>query len=145
MSRTARAWNPWQELSRMQREMNGVFGLPHVAFGEVRPEPDVNMYQGEKGLLVTALLPGLNTEELEITAVSDTLKLKGTYIRDPSAEGASCQRREREVRPFERTLVLPFEVDPGTAEAVYENGVLTVTVSRPAHQQPKKILLKPSA
>ena len=143
MTRIARVWNPWQEISRMQQEMGDLFGLPQVkAFHNAVSVPVVNVYQGEKGAIVSAELPGVNVDELDLTVLGETLTLKGTVVNEPTDENVNCQRRERHLRPFERTVTLPFEVDPESAGAVYENGILTVTVSRPVHHQPKKIQLK---
>ncbi|MFN0197028.1 MAG: Hsp20/alpha crystallin family protein [Planctomycetaceae bacterium] len=143
MIRVARNWNPLRDLSRMQQDMSDLFGRsPWVAFGDVSLAPAIDVYQGKNDVIVKAILPGLKIDELDITLTAETLTLKGSFENEMKGEDANWQRRERHLQPFERTLPLPFEVDPESAEAVYENGILSVKAKRPVHQQPRKIQLK---
>jgi HSP20 family protein len=56
-----------------------------------------------------------------------------------SPTGAS---RQSEPERFRRSVALPFDVDPATAQATYDRGVLTVRLNRPTHQQPLKVAIQ---
>lgn len=102
----------------------------------------MNLWVGPEGVMVTAEMPGTNPDCLEVTAVSDTLTIKGERPAEALAEGEIYHRQERLFGPFVRTVQLPFEVDPTQVEARYERGVLIVTAKRPAEQRPRKIAIK---
>ena len=95
------------------------------------------MYANEDGVAVTAELPGVRAEDLEVSAFQDTLTLRGK--RPAPDEARAYHRRERQQGEFVRTLNLPFRVDPNRVEANLENGVLRLSLHRPEEDKPKRI------
>ncbi len=130
--------DPFRDLRRLQEEMDrlaGAFTPAAVSF------PAVNLYAGRDGIAVSAELPGVAKDELEIHAHRDTLTLRGT--RRPAAEDeAAFHRRERRSGAFTRTIQLPFRVDPERIEARLENGVLQLSLQRPEEDKPRRIEIK---
>ncbi len=107
--------------------------------------PAINAWENEKGLVLTAELPGLDPAQLDVSLEKDSLTIAGR--RSETAEAKSDEnfvRRERWFEPFERTVELPFDVDPDKCDATYEKGVLTIRLERAAAQQPKKLTIKSS-
>jgi HSP20 family protein len=129
--------DPFRELRRLQEEMDRLAG----AFTPAASFPAVNLYAGRDGIAVSAELPGVAKDELEIHAHRDTLTLRGT--RRPAAEDeAAFHRRERRSGAFTRTIQLPFRVDPERIEARLENGVLQLSLQRPEEDKPRRIEVK---
>ena len=130
--------DPFRELRRLQEEMDRLAGAFTPAAASF---PAVNLYAGRDGIAVSAELPGVAKDELEIHAHRDTLTLRGT--RRPAAEDeAAFHRRERRSGAFTRTIQLPFQVDPERIEARLENGVLQLSLQRPEEDKPRRIEVK---
>jgi len=130
--------DPFRELRRLQEEMDRLAGAFTPAAASF---PAVNLYAGRDGIAVSAELPGVAKDELEIHAHRDTLTLRGT--RRPAAENKQAyHRRERRSGAFTRTIQLPFRVDPEQIEARLENGVLQLSLQRPEEDKPRRIEVK---
>jgi HSP20 family protein len=104
--------------------------------------PAVNLWTGEESTIVTAELPGVVLDDLDITVVGDTLTIRGSRTRDEIGEGATYHRRERGFGRFMRVVQLPFRVEADQVEAAFKNGVLSITLPRALADRPKKIQIK---
>jgi HSP20 family protein len=140
MTRLFATWDPWQELADLQRQMNRLFS----SRWPVRREafPPVNLRAGDDGLVLTAEIPGVNPDELDVTIQRDLVTVRGRREAEPLEDGETYTRRERFTEPFSRTVELPFEVDPQQADAHYAHGVLTLKLSRPAEHKPTRVSVK---
>ncbi|MDD5711662.1 MAG: Hsp20/alpha crystallin family protein [Smithellaceae bacterium] len=138
--RFGKMMDPLHEMQRLQRDMNRLFA------GVIQPTtndyPAVNVWTGKEGAVITAELPGMDTADLDISVVADTVTISGTRLEEPLKEGENYHRQERSYGPFTRTLQLPFSIDPEKVEAKYEKGVLKVTVTRAQIDKPRKIEIK---
>ena len=134
--------NPWEALtglSELQREMNRFFDRGMATNRSTR-FPLLNLSSDKDEALVTAELPGVDPQELEITHENRTLTLHGK-MRDgaPEGEGVVCHRKERMTGEFTRTITLPFEVEEEKVHAKYDKGILTITLPRAEKTKPKTI------
>jgi HSP20 family protein len=136
--------SPWRELSRMRREMDQLLGTrPTTRSWTAAPSyPAMNVWTNEDGAIVTAELPGVKVEDLDISVVGDTLTLRGTRERGEQGDGVTYHRRERGTGSFARTLNLSFQVESDEVEAVFEKGVLQINLPRAEEDKPKKITVK---
>jgi HSP20 family protein len=126
----------FREMRRTQDEMNRLFGGLRLA---VRPEfPPINVRAGPEGALVTAEVPGVSPEQIEVTVHQDTVTLRGKRDLD-IPEGASEHRRERAQGEFQRTIILPFRVDADKVAAHFDRGVVTLELPRPAADKPRQV------
>ncbi|MFW6163658.1 MAG: Hsp20/alpha crystallin family protein [Planctomycetota bacterium] len=138
-----RLWgsDPWDEMRRLQREMNRLFS--GVAPGLTpRLFPPVNVWVDRDRAVVTAELPGVDPAEVEINVVGDSLSLSGSRQADELGEGQSFTRQERPVGAFSRTIQLPFRVEPDKVEATYARGILTITLPRLEADRPRQISIQ---
>lgn len=133
-------WNPWQELDQIQKEMNRLFGRRRGF--EAARYPAVNLWADDKSLVLTAEIPGLDPEQIDLNVNRDSITLSVNRQPETPQEGQTYYRRERPSASFSRTLELPIEVDPTSADAEYVKGVLTVRLARPTAHQPKKVTVK---
>ena len=131
---------PLATLRRIQDEINRAFGdqrwTPATA-----EFPPVNIWRGPDGVIITAEIPGVKLDAVDLTVHQNTLTLKGS--RSPEAFGTetSWHRRERSYGPFSRVIELPYAVDPEKVRASAYNGVLTVELPRPETDKPRKITI----
>jgi HSP20 family protein len=134
--------DPWGALSRLRNELDRpVAGRPVQRHGT--PFPPVNLYETPDGYVVTAEIPGLRREDIELSVDGDRVVLRGeraiAYERD---ERTSLHRRERQAGSFRRAFQLPVSVDPEKAEAVYESGVLVLRLPKAEAHQPRRIAVQ---
>ena len=139
--------NPWREIEQIQREMNrltnamGNFSRSRVAPGY----PAINVWANEEGVAVTAELPGVKPDDIDISVVGKTFTLSGTRQPDELQENDRYHRRERRHGKFTRTFELPFNVEADQVEALFDKGVLQVSLPRAEAEKPRKISVKSAA
>lgn len=130
-----------REMRRTQEEMNRLFGgLRFPPSLSLRTEfPPINLWAGADGAIVTAEVPGVNPDQIDVTVHQDTVTLHGK--RDPEVidENAIVHRQERQHGAFTRTVMLPFRVDANKVSARFDRGVLTLELPRPEMDKPRHI------
>ena len=106
-----------------------------------RPIP-LDVYATPDEAVVIAAVPGLNPENLEITYTRNTLTLSGSVPNASESEQgqhATWYMRELWSGQFQRTLTLPFEVDASKAEAIFEHGIVRITLPKADWAKPQRI------
>jgi HSP20 family protein len=116
--------------------LGGTTGPVHAGY------PPLNVWSGEEGAVVTAEIPGVDPNDIDITVVGETLTVKGDRKREGFPEGTKYHRRERAYGDFSRTIQLPFQVDQEKVEAKFKNGILSIELPRFPEEEPKKIDIK---
>ncbi len=131
--------SPRQEVAHLQREVNRLFSDSFsLAGGRTAPRyPAMNVWTNEEEALVTAELPGVNPEDIDISVVGDTLTLAGNRKPEELQEGERYHRRERSYGRFTRVFQLPYQVEPAKVEAVFEKGLLQISLPRAEVDKPK--------
>lgn len=98
-------------------------------------------FEDRDGVLVlTASLPGLKREELDITLEGEVLTLKATR-RTAAPEGYKVVRSERSPLELHRQFELPCRVDVDAVTAELADGILTLTLPKAPEAKPRKIEL----
>ena len=133
----------WQEMDQLQQEMNRLFDV--TSKGRVFNSPSypaINIWMNEEGQIITAEMPGVLPENIDIDVTGDALSISGVRKPDEVAKEARYHRRERSYGSFSRTIQLPFMVDTNQVEASFKNGVLLLSLPRAEADKPKKITVK---
>jgi HSP20 family protein len=137
--------DPFQELDRLQRQMDTLFqNIP----GRERPYrregvyPLVNVSEDADHIYVQAELPGVDPQDLDITLKDQSLVLRGERKIPAEEKNVNYHRRERESGFFRRVLRLPAPVDANKVEATCQDGVLTITLAKPEEVKPRQISVK---
>jgi HSP20 family protein len=124
---------PAAGLSLFEDTLNRFFDTSASA----RPwSPAVDIMENENELLLTADVPGVRMEDIEIKIEEGTLTLSGKRAFQKEAKEGGYHRLERSYGEFQRAFALPDSVDADHVAAGYENGVLRITL-------PKKEIAKP--
>ena len=126
--------SPFRDMRLLQEEVNRLAQSGPAP----RSFPAINVYAHQDGIVITAELPGVHSDDLEITVHRDTITLRGERQDEP-AEARAYHRRERGRGIFVRTFGLPFQVDPDKVDAKLKDGILTLHLQRPEHDKPKRI------
>lgn len=104
---------------------------------------DVKETDDKQKYVVEASLPGIKSEELQITAEDDTLSIRVVRKEEKEEkEKGSYVRRERYEGELSRTISLPTRIDADKVEATYEHGVLTLYIPKSESVKPKQISVK---
>jgi len=102
--------------------------------------PRTSMYDSGDKLMITAELPGVKKEDLNVKVQGKYLELSGERKADVP-EGFEKRRIERDVNSFTRSFTLPYDIDVDKVEAKLENGLLTLTLPKAESAQPKQITI----
>jgi HSP20 family protein len=132
-----RRFDPFHQMQRPPAGLARLFGdLPFYAAAEF---PPLNLWTSPDGAIVALEVPGVASEDLDITIHRDTVIVRGNRPPEPVDDRTVVQRQEREHGPFARTIVLPFRVDADKASAKFERGVVTLMLPRPEDDKPHHI------
>ncbi len=95
-------------------------------------------------VVVRANLPGMKAEDIAITYLDNTLTIKGEITEEEEFKGAMYLRRERRASNFMRSVSLPMALDTESAEATFQDGVLTLRIPKSEKIRPRAIKIKTS-
>jgi len=101
----------------------------------VRPSIDVD--ETDQAYRVSAELPGLTEKDVELNLRDNALTISGEKRSEREEEHGGRRYAERSFGRFERTIPFPAEVDAERVDAVFRNGVLTVTLPKNQKAQDK--------
>ena len=103
----------------------------------------VDVYETASALVVKAALPGVKPDEVDIAIDGDTLTITGELKADEESVDRQYHRRELHVGSFERALRLPDRFQAEKTDAVFENGILTLTIPKAEEAEVKHIKVQP--
>jgi HSP20 family protein len=144
-------WNPTREAASISQGMERLFdemvGRGLWRTSEERPlrgtwVPAVNILERQDSMLITADLPGLKAEDVDVTVEDGTLTIRGERKLDEVGEGETFHRVERIYGVFERTFTLPNSVDVDKIEARFSNGEMTLTLPKREESKPRSVKIK---
>lgn len=128
-----RRYSPFEELDalfeRMGRGFDADFGR-RFDFESGHRAFDADVRTDDEHVVVSADLPGFDREDIGVSLDGRTLSISAERSLESDDEAADYVRRERRHESVSRRLHLPVDVDEDDAEATYNNGVLTVTLTR---------------
>jgi HSP20 family protein len=102
--------------------------------------PPVNLYETRDAWVLTAELPGVRPEDLELSVTGHRVTLRGERrIEYPKDGSTSLHRRERASGIFRRSIELPPGIDPGAVEAACRHGVLVLRIPKAPEARPRHI------
>jgi HSP20 family protein len=104
--------------------------------------PNIEISETDKAIEISAEMPGLERKDVEISIEDDTLTIRGEKKVEEDNKDKNVQHSERSYGVFLRVLQLPPGIDPSSVQATMSNGVLKITIPKPAKPEPKKIEVK---
>lgn len=122
-------------VNQLQRRLDRALDADRgVALGSV------DLRETEEALYVTADLPGVAEDDLEITLKEEVLTLAGKRSVD-APEGHRAHVQERRPYSFARSFALPSRVDADKVSARFDDGVLTVELPKAEAAKPRQIAI----
>jgi HSP20 family protein len=109
----------------------------------------INVREEDEAYVLSTLVPGLKSEDLNIQVLDDVVRIEGEYMRSTPHSGSVDKADENEYLlrelpngPFTRTLRLPAAIQAELVEANIADGVLTLRLPKAESARPKKIQVK---
>lgn len=100
--------------------------------------PPVNVLEDTQGIILTADLPGVPKDKLDIHVEGDTLIIEGQVVLN-IPEKMEATHTEISLPRYRRIFTLSKELDSEKVSAQFQHGVLTLRIPRAEHAQPRKI------
>lgn len=133
--------NLWDQL---QREMSSVLNVPAVEtnFSTAEWAPAVDIKETDNDFVIHADLPGVKSDDIEVTAENGVLTIKGERESKKEEEKDNYKRVERFSGSFMRRFTLPDSADLEKISAKTKDGVLELTIPKAEKTKPKRIEVK---
>ena len=144
-SRRSPFLSPWQELEQVSDRLNRLFVQPTSGEATSRASwsPSVNVEESKEEILLTAELPGMSIEDVDIEVENNVLTLRGEKKQEREEKD---DRRyhvwERCYGGFERQFTLPRTVKTDDIGAQFKDGILHVQMPKAPEAKAKKIAIK---
>jgi len=133
-------WDPFREFLNVRHDMDRLFDAPLARRPSASPEQrrlPLDAYVTDEELVITANVPGLAPEDVEVTLEEDVLTIKGEI---PAPLGnVEYAIQERAFGSFVRTIRLNVPVQADKVSATFTHGVLTITLPKVEEVKPKTI------
>jgi len=140
-------FDPFRELSQLQDRVNRIFGDAYR--GDSAQDallnrgdwvPPVDIYENDSHeIVLSAELPGVKKEDLDLRVENNTLTIRGERKREQETTKDSYHRVERVYGTFSRSFALPSTVNTGEVNAEFRDGVLKVILPAREEAKPRQI------
>jgi HSP20 family protein len=109
-----------------------------VAGGE-QINPAIDVHETPDDIVVSAVMPGVKPDDVEITMTGQSLTLRGELKADEEVSRDQYLYRERRYGSFSRSIQLPVRVEGDHAEATFTDGVLRLRIPKAEEVKPRQI------
>ena len=136
-------WDPFAEMLSLRRAMDRMFedaalrGRGGEEWGG--QGLDLDIYEQDDDLVVTAGLPGVKPADVDITVQGNLLTIRGERREESESGRGRYHRRERRYGSFIRQVQLPVAVQTEQGEARFEDGVLRLTLPKAEEARQRRI------
>jgi HSP20 family protein len=146
----------YPDIYSLRREMNSLFDTFFGGIGTMQPAffgeelsrftPKIDVKETDAQIVVSAELPGMTEKEVELILGEDQLVLRGEKKEEKEEKTKGHYRMERSYGEFYRAVPMPCEIQKDKVEAIFKDGVITITLPKVKVTPPeaKKITIKSS-
>ena len=145
-------FDPFNEMISLRQAMDRLFEDSVVSpltwrsvEGDSTLAPALDVHQTADEIVVSVSLPGVKPEGVKITLTGQTLQISGEFKADEEVKRDQYLYRERRYGTFNRQLQLPVRVQGEKANAIFDNGVLTLHIPKADDVKPRQIQIKAGA
>jgi HSP20 family protein len=142
-------FDPFNEMITLRQAMDRLFEDSFVSPASWRSlegggtiAPALDVHQTADEIVVTAALPGVKPEDVDITLTGQTLQIRGEIKSEENVERNQYLYRERRYGSFNRQLQLPVRVEGDKTDARFESGILTLRIPKAEEVKPRQIQIK---
>ena len=118
-------WEPFREMVSLKDSMDRLFEDGLARYPRLWPrlgewELPIDIYQTANEVAVKASVPGLKSEEVDVSIIGDTLTIKGKHKEEQEVKEENYFYKERRYGTFSRSVLMPVQVKSNKAEAVLQ-------------------------
>ena len=138
-------WDTFRDLMTLREKMNRLFEEAFITRGEEKElfsgtwTPSIDIYETEHALILSAEVPGIEENDIEIKIEDNTLTLHGERKFNKETKEENYHRIERAYGSFHRSFTLPNYIDQDKIKAEHENGILKITMPKKKELKPRKV------
>jgi HSP20 family protein len=138
-------WDPWRDMMSLRDAMDRLIAESFVPMrgekGATAASLNVDVSEQGDNFVVTAPVPGVAPDDVEITVLGDTLRIRGERreSKEQADDGQRWIMREQQYGMFERSIRLPSSVKPESAKAEFRDGVLSITLPKSEEAKERRI------
>ncbi|BAZ06667.1 Hsp20/alpha crystallin family protein [Calothrix sp. NIES-3974] len=136
-------WNPWREMSALQRQMNQLFEdtitpakLFDSSFAHI---PAVEIQETDDAILLKMEVPGMDSKDLDIQVSETTVHISGERKHEANQEEDGFRKSEFYYGKFERTIPLGIRIQNTEVKAEYKDGILSLTLPKAEAEKNKVV------
>jgi len=136
-----------KEMDHVFNQFSDRFGLFPAAGDLPSQVPSWDVSETETQILIAVEMPGIAQDDIDVSLNDNVLSISGEKQESRQSDDENRRVTERSFGRFERSMTLPFTCGPECVTAEYSNGVLNITVEKPAVQESKvkKVEIKTAA
>jgi len=141
-------WEPYRHMVSLRGAMDRLFEESFLRPLEGANSPlvgtslAVDIYEKDDALVIKAAVPGIKPDDLNISVTGDVITIKGETKEAEETKNENYHRRELRFGSFCRSVRLPTEVDVNKVDAVFAEGILTLTFPKPEEKLPRSISIR---
>lgn len=141
--------NIFEEIKRMQREMNRIFSnfwgrrefeelqeAEEIKIPEMR-KPLADIEESDKEVVIKFEIPGVDKRDIQLNITQNKIEVRVERKQEEKIKREGFYRLERSYGGFYRSISLPTEVIPEKAKAKYRDGILEVRIPKVKKKQSK--------
>jgi HSP20 family protein len=138
----------WPSLNRwasLRDDLDTLLELPFLSGSPRQAQlftgwtPALDLYQNNDNVVAVVELPGMRKEDIETSLHDGMLTIAGERKSLSDSNGNGATRTERFTGKFRRSITLPTRVDASKVNAIYKDGILTITLPKAEEAKPKQI------
>lgn len=130
-------WDPFREFAALEKVMDSLLRRPYTRSAY----PPIELIEKDNNVVVSAQIPGLEKDAIELTVLGDTLTIAGEK-KLPTEENVRYIRHERPHGKFHRQIDLPCTIEQDKISATYKDGILTITLPKAEEVKPRQIAVE---
>jgi len=137
-----------REINRLKRDIDRLFEGLWVDFcvpvlpKARREAPFLDLIESGESLMITAEIPGIDPEDLDVTITEELLTIRGTMKRKLNREGEDSYRIQKNHDSFSRSLRLACPIDVDEVTATYKDDVLRIVLPKCKPEQGRAIKVR---
>jgi HSP20 family protein len=136
-------WNPWQDISTLQRQLDRMFDdvlVPTSAkspFGDALRVPAAELSETEDAIHLKIEVPGMDAKDLDVEVTEKAVSIKGERKSEQKTEENGRTRSEFYYGRYERVIPLPARVENTNVKAEYKDGILSLNLPKSVAEKNK--------
>ena len=130
-------WDPLRDLLALHEQLGQLVGTDAPGW-----TPPVDLYETAAEYVLTAELPGLSRDQIDIHAEDNRIVIRGARGTTNRGRDIPCEQYHRVERGhgrFSRTFTLPEPIDVNAVAAELKDGILTVTMPKSSDHSARRI------